>query len=43
MGGVWENCGYYCGPQPGSAWTIASCTGPDPGNTSWEYDVACGG
>jgi hypothetical protein len=40
MGGVWEKCGYRCGPQPDSAWTIATCTESGMGAT-WIYDDAC--
>ena len=42
MGGVWENCGYYCGPQAGSAWTVASCPFDDP-ESVWQYDGVCEG
>jgi hypothetical protein len=42
MGGDWEHCGYLCAPEP-SAWTVASCLPDATGQTTWQYDGACGG
>jgi hypothetical protein len=42
MGGVWENCGYRCGPQPNASWTVATCV-MSPTGGAWQYDGACGG
>jgi hypothetical protein len=42
MGGVHPKCGYPCGPDGKSGWTIAHCkvTGAN-GQQTWQYDGNC--
>ncbi|MCC6521459.1 MAG: hypothetical protein IT373_02240, partial [Polyangiaceae bacterium] len=35
LGGVWEQCGYYCADQP-NVWTVVTCTGPGAGENTWQ-------
>jgi hypothetical protein len=38
LGGVWENCGYFCGDS--NIWGVATCTDGPMGST-WQYNGTC--
>lgn len=40
FGGVHQRCGYPCGDDASSGWTIATCSGEFDAEV-WEYDDAC--